>query len=324
GNELQQQQVETDTSPQTGLTVLEQELRAWRGEAVRAARLNGARIVAVGTSPVPGEPHRVPSPRYRFLAEKFGMTTSEQMVCGCHVHVSVTSLEEAVGVLDRIRVWLPTLLAITANSPFWRGRDSAYSSYRSQVMGRWPSAGPTELFGSAEAYRERVAEMKATGVVLDEGMVYFDARASHSYPTVELRSADVCMHVEDAVLLGALARALVETTGAQWAAGEPPAPVPVSMLRLASWQAGREGLDGDLLDPYRSRPRPAADVVESLLDHVRPALTATGDLALVEDRLSQVLSRGNGARRQRTELERTGRLADVVADAARVTAGQDS
>lgn len=320
--ELQQQQVETDTPPRSDLRLLEQDLRGWRDAAIVAAREVGARVVAAGTSPMPVRPQPIVDPRYERMMERFGITTAEQLTCGCHVHVSVTSDDEAVGVLDRIRVWLPALLAISANSPFWQGEDSHYASYRSQAMVRWPSAGPVPVFGSAGAYRALIGEMLDSGVLLDEGMVYFDARLSARYPTVEIRVADVCMDAEDAVLLAALCRALVGTAAAQWSADDPPPPVPTPMLRLATWQAGREGVDGALLDPFTSRPRSADRVLGDLLEHVRPALRATGDEALVEERLDRVLTRGSGARRQREVLAKTNRLTDVVADLARVTAGQ--
>jgi glutamate---cysteine ligase / carboxylate-amine ligase len=96
---------------------------------------------------------------------------------------------------------------------------------------------------------------------------------------------------------------------------------PTELLRLASWQAGRHGTRGALLDPATSRPRPAPDVLHDLVDHVRVALRDTGDEALVEGRLTEVLDRGTGADRQREVLQRTGRLVDVLADAANVTAG---
>ncbi|MCL3862253.1 glutamate--cysteine ligase [Actinotalea sp. K2] len=319
--ELQLEQLEIDTPPQTDLGALSSQLRAWRGRAVQAGRDVGAQVAALGTSPLPVRPTLAPSPRFLRIAERFGLTAREELISGCHVHVSVDSLEEAVGVIDRIRIWLPALLALSANSPFWQGQDSGYASFRSQVWLRWPSAGPSELFGSADGYRRAVEEMIATGVVLDEKMVYLDARASSRYPTVEVRAADVCLEVEDAVLVAGLCRGLVETAAHEWQAGEPAAPVTTSLLRLARWQAGRDGLDGELLDPWRSTPRPARDVVEAMLEHVRPALARTGDEEAVETRFEQVLSRGTGARRQREVFARSGDLSAVVADAVRVTAG---
>jgi carboxylate-amine ligase len=150
------------------------------------------------------------------------------------VHVSISSPDEGVAVLDRIRPWLPVLLAISANSPFWQGRDSAYASYRYQAWSRWPSAGPTEPFGSTEVYRQTVQQMVSTGALLDSGMVYFDARLSEHYPTVELRISDVCLYADDAALIAALARALVETEARLWRAGSAIPAHRIEMLRLAS------------------------------------------------------------------------------------------
>lgn len=131
--ELQEQQLETHTSPHIAMPALEAELRSWRANAASAAREAGARIVASATCPV-----AVRTPRYAQIAVQFGVIAREQLTCGCHVHVSVASLQEAVGVLDRIRIWLPCLLALSANSPFWQRGDTGYASFRSQSLGRWP------------------------------------------------------------------------------------------------------------------------------------------------------------------------------------------
>lgn len=322
--EFQQEQVETDTRPVERMDALEAELRVWRDRAIAAARETGSRVAAMGTSPLPVEPSRVAEPRYLAMEERFGLTAKEQLTCGCHVHVSVESDDEGVAVLDRIRVWLPSLLALSANSPFWEGQDSSYASYRSQAMTRWPASGPTEPFGSAAGYHRLVDDMTESGVLLDKGMVYFDARLSHRYPTVEIRAADVCLDIGDAVVLAALCRALVETSAAGWLAGEPAPEASTALLRLATWQAGRDGVTGLLLDPRTHRPAPAPQVIGQLFAHVQPALASAGDQMLVESGLDRLLARGSGAVRQRAVMERTGSLVDVVADAVRVTAGHES
>ncbi len=321
--EMQQQQVETDTPPRERLDDIEQDLRTWRDVAIRSARESGARVLATGTSPMPVTPRPQSDERYQQLTDKFGITAAEHLLSGCHVHVSVESDDEGVGVLDRIRVWLPTLLAISANSPFWQGDDSGYASFRSQAIVRWPSAGPYPAFGSAEGYRRLVADMVGTGVLLDPDMAYFDARLSQSYPTVEVRVADVCLDARDTVLVAGLSRALVETAARDWAEGKPAPEAPTALLRLANWQAGHDGVGGALLDPASWRPRPAREVLGDLVDHVRDALEESGDVAVVEEGIERVVSTGNGAARQRAVLERTGQLTDVVAELARVTAGHD-
>ncbi|KAE8762223.1 glutamate--cysteine ligase [Georgenia thermotolerans] len=320
-HEMSEQQVEADTRPHTSMAALEAELRAWRATTAEAARAVGVAVAALGTYPAAVEPQVVRSPRYVAMIERFGMVGRQHLSSGCHVHVSVTDAEEAVAALDRVRVWLPVLLALTGNSPFWQGEDTGFASYRNLVMHRWPSTGPIETQGSAAAYESLVAQMVATGVLLDRGMIYFDARASHRFPTVEIRIADVCLHAADGAMVAALCRALVETAAQEWAAGEPPPPMPGVVLRLATWQAAREGLDGVLLDPLTALPRPATEVVTALLEHVRPALRGLGDEALVEARMATVLRRGTGARRQREVLRRTGNLAAVIDDAVQVTAG---
>jgi len=321
--ELQEHQLEIHTSPQTSMSTLETELRFWRDKAASAARQAGARVVASGTSPVAVEPRRVHTSRYDELAKRFGILTREQLTCGCHVHVSVTSSEEAVGVLDRIRVWLPCLVALSANSPFWQGHDTSYASFRSQVLVRWPVSGPTGVFGTAERYRRFVDDLLVSDVILDEGMVYFDARCSHRYPTVEIRSADVCLDVRDSILVAALCRGLVQTAARDWAAGQPPPPVPTAMLRLATWQAARWGISERLLDPLTSRRRPASEVIAALVDHVGPALGCCGDATLVAEGIERIFVRGNGATRQRNVFEKTGHLSEVSAVLARATVGQD-
>ena len=109
-----------------------------------------------------------------------------------HVHLYVESPETGVAVIDQLVPWLPVILAISANSPFYQGRDTAYASWRSQAWAQWPSAGPTERFGSLETYREVSRQMRESGAAQDEGMLYFDARLSADHPTVEVRISDVC------------------------------------------------------------------------------------------------------------------------------------
>jgi carboxylate-amine ligase len=314
--ELQQQQIEIDTAPCTALVDLEQQIHAWRQQADKLARTAGGRAVAIATSPLPVSPDVMPGSRHRALAERFGLTAVEQLTCGCHVHVGVESPDEGVAVIDRIRVWLPVLIALSANSPFWQGRDSGYASYRSQVWRRFPTAGPTEQFGGVAAYRGRVAALLATGVPLDEAMMYFDARLSHRYPTVEVRVADVCLLASDTVLLAGLVRALVETAVRAWKRGDAARPVPAELLRMASWRASRSGVEGELLDPYSARPRPAADVVAALVEHIGPAARDLHDEDALLAGLDQVQRRGTGTMWQRRAYKSSGSLPDMILRAA--------
>jgi carboxylate-amine ligase len=313
--------IEVVTPPHSTMAALEADIVAGRAIAHQAGEDVGVRVAALGTSPLPCDPHPVKLRRFAAMAEEYGLTAREQLTCGCHIHVAIDSPEEGVAVLDRIRNWLPVLTALSANSPFWHGEDTGYASYRSQVWNRWPSAGPLEILGTPDAYYQLVHDMVATGVAMDEGMVYFDARLSRHYPTVEVRLADVCLRPENTVLLAGIARGLVETAAREWRDGVEPVPVPTALLRLAGWKASRWGLRGELLDPVTSRPRPALAVVNSLLNHIRPALEDGGDLQRVEELTDNLLHVGTGAIRQLEVMHRTGDLEDVVEDAANCTVG---
>lgn len=309
--ELTRQQVELSTPVVSSLGELRTELATLRRLVVDRAADAGVAVLASGTSPFPGEVETTDKARYRKMMERYGPVGRVQLTCGCHVHVGVGSREEAVAVLDRIRGWLPVLRALTANSPFWRGEDTSYASYRTQVWGRWPSAGPVDVFGSAQAYDDAVAALVDSGVLVDDGMVYFDARVSRRYPTVEIRVADVCQTVDETVAFAGLCRALVATASAEWAAGGEPPPIRTELLRGASWRASRSGIGGELVDVDAARPVHAQDLVGRLLTHVEAALDEAGDgevRGLVED----LLRRGDGAARQRTAFAGRGELSDVV------------
>ena len=317
--ELKAQQLEFGTRVCTALDDVAADVRHWRERADAAARGVGARVAALASSPVRVEPRDTPGERYTEMAETFGLTAAEQLTCGCHVHVAVADEEEGVAVLNRIRVWLPVLTALTANSPFWLGRDSGHASYRAQAWNRWPSSGPNELFADAAAYHRLVGQLLATETIVDTGMVYFDARLSERWPTVEVRVADVALRAEDAVTLAGLVRGLVETAAGQWRAGVPAPAVRSEVVRMAAWRASRSGLTGDLVHPATGRPAPAGEVATALLEHVRPALATTGDEQRVADGVAAVLDRGTGADLQRRVFAETGDLTAVVRAAVEVT-----
>ncbi|MEU6355516.1 glutamate--cysteine ligase [Streptomyces sp. NPDC047072] len=317
--ELHNQMLEFATHPQSGMEELRVEIVRCRKEAARHAGEIGCTVAALATSPLPVSPSVGVGRRYQWMADQYGIATREQLVLGCHVHVSVESDEEAVAVVDRIQPWLSVLNALSANSPYWQGKDTGYHSYRSRVWQRWPSAGPTEPFRSAERYHRRVADMVATGVILDEGMIYFDARLSRNYPTVEIRVSDVCLQADTAVLLATLARGLVETAARDWRADREVVAHSVSLLRLAAWQAARSGLGDELLHPATMHRMPAKAVVRALLEHTEEALADAGDLDDARASCDGLLEHGNGARVQRELLERTGSLRDVVTECVRRT-----
>ncbi|EMY35123.1 carboxylate-amine ligase [Arthrobacter crystallopoietes BAB-32] len=317
--EVKQEQVEVVCPPQLTLEDQIHAIAHGRSLADSAAGQAGARAVALATSPHAVLPHLVQNPRYRKMSEQFGLTLQELLTCGFHVHTGVASREEGVAVIDRIRIWLPAILALSSNSPFWNGADSGYNSYRYQVWNRWPTAGPTEVFGSPNEYDRQVEALLATSVPLDKGMIYFDARLSATYPTVEVRLADVCMDHRHAAGLAAVIRALVESAARQWRSGVAAPAVTAAELRAWAWQASRSGVDGKLVDPTSGRPCAAGDVVAELLEFIQPVLRDWEEETLVESIVTGILRDGPGARRQREAYSESGDLASVMLQALELT-----
>ncbi|WP_084151758.1 carboxylate-amine ligase [Nocardioides halotolerans] len=312
--ELFRHQLETRTDPAREVDDVVAQVLEGRRRAIGAAAARDLAVAACATIPMGlDDPEVTADDRYRDMVQTYGAVARLGTTCGMHVHVAIESDEEGVACLDRIAPWLPVLLAVSTNSPFADGADTGYASWRSQQWATWPSAGPTEAFGSVAGYRRACERMLASGAARDTGMLYFDARLSEGQPTLEVRVLDVVTDLHDVGLLAALVRGLVETAALQAAAGEPLPDWRSEELRAARWRAARYGLADDLLDPADRELRPARDVLGSLVDLVGDRLEAAGDLGRVTRGVERVLG-GTGATRQRAAHERTGSIEGVVDD----------
>jgi carboxylate-amine ligase len=311
--EFHASQLELATTVCTGLGELREQLAGLRRAAATAAATVGCRLLAVGTAVIEGPPPPVTDdPRYALMAERFGAIADTPGLCGCHVHVGVPDRDLAVQVCNHLRPWLPVLQAMSTNSPFCDGRDTGHASWRSVLWTRWPSAGPTPYFDDLDDYRRTVAQMVATGVMLDEGMAYWYARPSARYPTVEVRVADACATVADTTLVASLVRGLVDTATHDVRAGRRAPLVPDGLLAAAHWRAGHDGLEGECVDAATGAVRPGWDLVHDLVKRVEPALARHGDLPMVLDLVDLLHRRGTGAARQRRAREEGG-LREVLA-----------
>ncbi|HUB57985.1 MAG TPA: YbdK family carboxylate-amine ligase, partial [Mycobacterium sp.] len=211
--ELQRCVVETNTRVVDSLDGLRGELVDHRRVLVDTAAELGIGVVAAGAMPlsVPAEMQVTKTARYRQMLADYQLLAREQLICGTQVHVGVDNRDEAVAVAHRVAAYLPTLLALSASSPFASdGSDTGYSSMRTLVWQRWPTTGLAAPVQSAEEYDALVRDLVASGVISDAGMVYFDVRPSYSAPTLELRLCDSCPSVDTIVLIAGLFRALVE------------------------------------------------------------------------------------------------------------------
>jgi carboxylate-amine ligase len=302
GAELKRSQLETGSAVCRDLPELRASLAGLRGALAGSAEAVGARIAAMGTHPFArwtDDGGVTPGADYADLRATYGLLTVEQTVCGCHVHVGVRDPELAVEVMNRARAWVPLLVALSANSPYWMGHDSGYASFRTQVFHRWPTAGIPEHFEDRAAYERVVADLAATSAIDAPARLYWDVRPSARYPTLEFRACDVLTTVEEAVVVAAVIRAIVETCHGEAVAERPYERPRPELLRAALWRASRFGLAAELIDVDAKRLLPATALVGKLLERIGPSLDARGDIEAVVSTLSLLLRRGTGARRQR-------------------------
>jgi carboxylate-amine ligase len=321
--ELFLQQVEIQSDPHDRMTDLLPDLQASRRTALDAAEAVGARLAAMPVAVLADDDEGVVTPkqRYQRMVTRFGRVGERALACGTHVHVDVADDEEGVAVVDRLAPWLPLVLALSTGSPFHAGTDTGYASWRAELWESWPTAGAVEPFGDAAGYHRAVAAVIDAGAALDEGMIYFDARLARSYPTVEIRVADVCADLPDTIVVAATLRALVDTCAGRWHDGEPFTPWRVELLRAARWRARRDGLAGSLIDPSHGRLTSARHALDSLLREIGPALERHGDRDLVEQGVERLLTGGTGADRQRSVAGARLDLAAVVDDVVARTEG---
>ena len=313
-NELYLSQIEIGTPVCSGLVEVRAELIRLRKVVVDAARRDGCRIAAAGTHPFSDwqDQALTPKDRYAALLSDFQQLTREQIIFGCHVHVGIADKDEAIRVMNRVRPWLAPILALSANSPFWMGLDTGYASYRTELFGRFPMAGlPMDLASRAE-YDSLIDALVSTGSIVDASRIYWDVRPSMHFDTLEFRVADVCQSVDEAVAIAGLCRGVALACHDSPGLDAPDRQVRPELLRASKWRAARFGLDGDLIDPWGKKTVPASRMVEALLAFVRDPLESLGEWDEVASLVREIVTRGNGATRQRQAYQVAGRYEDVV------------
>ncbi|GAA3118947.1 glutamate--cysteine ligase [Streptomyces rameus] len=320
--EVSQAQLETVSAVCRTAAELEAEIVRLRRGAATAAAEYDCLLVPTGTPVLgrPGPPPVVDKPRYLAFARRFGPLIQDQGVNACHVHVGVADREEAVQAVNHLRGWMPLLLAVTGNSPFSDGSDTGYASWRSMVWNRWPSAGPPPYLRGVAHYERIVAQLVATGALMDPAMTYWHVRPSPHLPTIEVRVADVLPDAATTTAYALLVRALVSGAVDAVRAGEPAPDIPDPLLRAACWQAARHGTSGTLPATHTPDCAPTAvgRLVEELWKRVEPQLSGYGDDRCVGDWLSDVQHRGSGSSRQRRVAEQHGGCLRAVVDALAV------
>ncbi|MFN3651803.1 MAG: glutamate--cysteine ligase [Armatimonadota bacterium] len=320
--ELHLSQVESATPVCETLDDVRAEVARHRRGLIEAAGRDGTRIIAAGTHPFSRPEHQMITPRERYqkLAADYQHLARDLIIFGCHVHVGLPDPGLGIEVLNRARLWLAPLLALSANSPFYRGEDTGYASFRTELWGQWPLSGPPQPFEDREDYESLIEGLVATRVIDDPSKIYWDIRLPARLPTVEFRVTDVCLGVDDAVMIAGLIRGLTRVCLEEARAGAPYRKARPELLKASMWMAARYGLTSELFDVEHCRRVLAVDLVEQLLERVRPGLEAEGDWEQVSGLVRRTLKHGNGAMRQREVFWRRNELLDTIAFAIQETA----
>ena len=271
----------------------------------------GAIGASVGTPPdTQPFPSITDVERYHRIVLDMDGVIADHQLSGLHVHVGIPTREHGVIALNAVRPWLPLLTALASNSPFWRGHDTGYDSWRTVLLRRWTTSGSPPSFVDAADYDRRVKRLLGIGGTVDLGVIMWDIRLSEHLPTIEFRMADAQLHAETALLVAALCRAFVthalEAPSARDAAAAASADVPSELLSAAILHAAHSGLRRHVFDPPTGALAPAGQSLTGLLRILEGELTETGDIDAVTEAVARLLADGVGAARQRAAFNRGG------------------
>ena len=319
--ELMESVLEIATHPAANMPAAGADLRALRAQVRDLAKERNLCIGSAGTHPFAmWEDQRIVSrPRYRDLIDALRFVARQELIFGLHVHVGVDDPDKAIHVANGMRVHLPVLLALSANSPFWRADRSGLLSTRTPIFRAFPRVGMPPRYDSWEHYQREIAFMVESGVMEDYTYLWYDIRPHPRFGTVEIRVCDAQTRVEHTLGLAALIQAMVKELCEHYETGILLGEYPWQMLDENKWLAARHGLEGELVDlPTSDRVSTKAlarRLPDRLREHARD-LGSLDELAGIDD----ILARNNGARRQIVVFEANHDLREVMAEIVAATA----
>jgi len=321
-SELLASVLEIATPPAPDTRAAGTQLRALRAKVAAAAERRGLRVGSAGTHPFAmWEDQRVVGEeRYRELVSTLGFVARRELIFGLHVHVGLDDRETAIHVANGVREHVPLLLALSANSPFWRAQATGLASARMPIFRGFPRVGIPPYYDGWEDFERRIETMTAAGVIEDYTWMWYDVRPHPNLGTVEVRAMDAQTRVEHTLGLTALIQALVRDLAEGHAAGATVAATSDELLDANRWLAARNGLDGELVDFPETRRVGTRELARRLVERLEPHaqdLGSADDLDAVRD----LIERGNGAHRQQVVYEANGDFAEVVKEVVRATCG---
>jgi glutamate---cysteine ligase / carboxylate-amine ligase len=322
--ELLESVLEIATKPCRGLNELAPQLRSLRRQVAAKAMANNLCIGASGTHPFSiWEDQRVVArSRYRDLISSLRFVARQEIIFGLHVHVGIDSPEKAIHVANGMRVHVPLLLALSANSPFWRSGNTGLASVRMPIFRAFPRVGIPPFYQDWEDYQRRIKFMIDSRVIEDYTFLWYDVRPHPSLGTVEIRAMDSQTRVEHTLALTALIQAMVKELSEHFDEGKKLSDYPYEMLDENKWLAARHGLDGELVDLPGDARIPTKVLAMRIYDRLKGHAQDLGSLSELEG-IIDLIERGNGAARQLVVYEANGDFVEVVRDIVAASEGSD-
>jgi carboxylate-amine ligase len=320
--ELLEPVLEIATAPHENTAEAGRELRRLREDVAEAAGRRNLCIGSAGTHPFAmWEDQRVSSrPRYRQLISDLRFVARQEIIFGLHVHVGIDDADKAIHVANGMRVHVPILFALAANSPYWRADDTGFASTRMPIFRAFPRVGIPPYYKDWADYERRIGFMVESGVMEDYTYLWYDVRPHPNFGTVEVRAMDAQTRVEHTLGLAAMTQAMVKELSEHYEAGKQLARYPYEMLDENKWLAARHGMDGELVDLPERRLVPAKELARRLFDRLREHaqdLGSAGEFDAIED----LLQNGNGAHRQRVVYEANHDYGEVMREIVEATRG---
>src|SRR4051795_5472811 len=319
--ELMQSVLEIATRPCADTREAGAQIRGLRRQVRDSAAQRGLTIGSAGTHPTARwEDQRItPGDRYRHLVSDLRFVARQEIIFGLHVHVGIDDAEKAIHVANGMRVHVPILLALSANSPFWRSDATGLASTRMPVFRAFPRVGIPPAYDGWADYERRIGFMVESKVIRDYTYLWYDVRPHPNFGTVEIRAMDAQTHVEHTLALAALIQAMVKELAEHYETGSQLGAYPHEMLDENKWLAARHGLDGELVDlPPNNRVR-TRDLALRLYDRMKEYAQDLGSAAELEG-IKDLIDRGNGAARQVVVWEANSDIREVVAEIVEATA----
>jgi glutamate---cysteine ligase / carboxylate-amine ligase len=319
--ELMESVLEIATTPVNNTREAGAQLRELRRHTQQTAQGLGLAIGSAGTHPFAmWEDQRIVArPRYRDLVAALRFVARQELIFGIHVHVGIDDPDKAIHVANGMRVHVPLLLALSANSPFWRADATGLLSTRTPIFRAFPRVGIPPTYKDFEEYSHRIDFMVQSKAIEDYTYLWYDVRPHPNFGTVEIRVMDGQTRLEHTLALAALVQAMVKELGEHFDAGKRLSRYPYEMLDENKWLAARHGLDGELVDLPKTHRVGTKELVRRVLGRLREHAQDLGSADELEG-IDDLLDRGNGASRQLVVFEANQDLREVMAEIVEKTA----